>query len=95
MDIKEQLSSLVETERVNKRVSVREFTGSDELDDLAEINDADDDDIECWDYCHPECVGWLFLCHSVVYGQAIPSVIGQKSVALTLDSIELYKHQHI
>ena len=47
MNIKEQLSDLVETERVNKRVSVREFTGSDELDDLAEINDADDDDIEC------------------------------------------------
>ena len=39
--------------------------------------------------------GGFFLCHSVVYGQAIPSVIGQKSVALTLDSIELYKHQHI
>ena len=47
MDIKEQLSSLVEAERVSKRVSVREFTGSDELDDLAEINDADDDDIDC------------------------------------------------
>ena len=46
MNIKEQLSDLVETERVNKRVSVREFTGSDELDDLADINDADDDDIE-------------------------------------------------
>ena len=50
MNIKEQLSDLVETERVNKRVSVREFTGSDELDDLAEINDADDDDIEWFDF---------------------------------------------
>ena len=42
-DIKEQLSDLVEAERVNKRVSVREFTGSDELDDVADINDIDDD----------------------------------------------------
>lgn len=42
-DIKEQLSDLVETERVNKRVSVREFTGSDDLDDVADVNDVDDD----------------------------------------------------
>ena len=42
-DIKEQLSDLVEAERVNKRVSVREFTGSDDLDDVADINDIDDD----------------------------------------------------
>ena len=42
-DIKEQLSDLVEAERVNKRVSVREFTGSDDLDDVADINDVDDD----------------------------------------------------
>lgn len=41
-DIKEQLSDLVETERVNKRVSVREFTGSDDLDDVADVNDVDD-----------------------------------------------------
>ena len=46
-DIKEQLSDLVEAERVNKRVSVREFTGSDDLDDVADINDIDDDiDVE-------------------------------------------------
>ena len=43
MDIKEQLSDLVEAERVNKRVSVREFTGSDDIDDVADINDVDDD----------------------------------------------------
>lgn len=42
-DIKEQLSDLVEAERVNKRVSVREFTGSDDLDDVADVNDVDDD----------------------------------------------------
>lgn len=42
-DIKEQLSDLVEAERVNKRVSVREFTGSDDLDDVADVNDVDAD----------------------------------------------------
>ena len=33
-------------------------------------------------------MGWLFLCDSVVYGQAIPSVIGKKSVALTIKDLK-------
>lgn len=39
-DIKEQLSTLVENERVAKRVSVREFSSTDDFDD----NDFDDED---------------------------------------------------
>ena len=38
-DIKEQLSTLVENERVAKRVSVREFSSTDDFDD----NDFDDE----------------------------------------------------
>ncbi|MDO4189332.1 MAG: PH domain-containing protein [Lachnospiraceae bacterium] len=38
-EIKEQLSALVEEERVNKRVSMREFSGANDFDDMDDNND--------------------------------------------------------
>lgn len=42
MEIKEQLSTLVENERVSKRVSMREFSGANDFDDADDNSDSDD-----------------------------------------------------
>jgi len=42
-DIKEQLSTLIENERVSKRVSMREYTSSDDYDGADDIDGTEND----------------------------------------------------